>query len=350
MSSTVINIFVPCLLFSKTVPSFTADNLGEVGVLILTAAFYQSEIHLRLWLINSMWVNLCLDCSVGYTPARLEKWTSICGNFFKLGYASSMKTLTLATGDIPLAFVMTLTATAPFTTQDQALGVAYISIVIVWCFLTMFPFGGWMLVKRDFETATVRADIEAHGQRSSVRWLSRVKGIAITRGAAARVTCTNNRTEECIPEDKDSRLGPRDLKATANSFQVENRRLSTSMSIRDLDIIRPIRSHTSEAQRETELQNLSLVATPSHSPHSSLTSIPTDPLYKSAGRSILKFLLSLISPPTIACLLSLLIALVPQLKALFVADVPGVNMPHAPDGMPPLEWILDIANFGGNRS
>ena len=123
MSSTVINIFVPCLLFSKTVPSFTADNLGEVGVLILTAAFYQSEIHLRLWLINSMWVNLCLDCSVGYTPARLEKWTSICGNFFKLGYASSMKTLTLATGDIPLAFVMTLTATAPCTTPDQALGV-----------------------------------------------------------------------------------------------------------------------------------------------------------------------------------------------------------------------------------
>lgn len=44
MSATVINVFMPCLLFSKTVPSFTTDNLPEVGVLILTAVFYQSTI------------------------------------------------------------------------------------------------------------------------------------------------------------------------------------------------------------------------------------------------------------------------------------------------------------------
>ena len=44
MSTTVINVFMPCLLFSKTVPSFTADNLPEVGVLILTAVFYQRMI------------------------------------------------------------------------------------------------------------------------------------------------------------------------------------------------------------------------------------------------------------------------------------------------------------------
>jgi hypothetical protein len=44
MSTTIINVFMPCLLFSKTVPSFTADNLPEVGVLILTAVFYQSNI------------------------------------------------------------------------------------------------------------------------------------------------------------------------------------------------------------------------------------------------------------------------------------------------------------------
>jgi hypothetical protein len=44
MSTTVINVFMPCLLFSKTVPSFTTDNLPEVGVLILTAVFYQRMI------------------------------------------------------------------------------------------------------------------------------------------------------------------------------------------------------------------------------------------------------------------------------------------------------------------
>jgi len=41
MSAVVINFYLPCLLFSKTVPSFTSDNLLEIGVLILTAVFYQ---------------------------------------------------------------------------------------------------------------------------------------------------------------------------------------------------------------------------------------------------------------------------------------------------------------------
>ena len=170
--------------------------------------------------------------------------------------------------------------------------------------------------------------------------------------AAAQVTCTDNGTEERIAENGDSKIGPRDLKLTATTTRVENHRLSTSSaSIQDLDIILPARSHTCEANGETELQNLSFAATPGLCRHRPLTT-PTrmDPLYKRAGRCVLRFLLSLISPPAIACLLSLLIALVPPLKALFVADVPGVNMPDAPDGMPPLEWILDIANFGGNAT
>jgi auxin efflux carrier family protein len=261
-----------------------------------------------------------------------------------------MKMLTSAIGDIPLAFVMTLTATSPFTPQDQAIGVAYISIIIVWCFLTMFPFGGWILVKRDFETQPIREDIEAQGRMSSVRWLSRVKGIAMRCGAPARVACTNNRVEEYIAEDKDSKIQPRDLKITAHTSQVKNSRLSTSSSsIGNLDIIRPVQSHTSEVFGHTELQDPSPAETRSFSRSRSLTTpIPMDPLENRMGRRVLKFFLSLISPPAIACLLSLSIALVPQVKALFVADVQGVNMPNAPDGMPPLEWVLDIANFGGN--
>src|SRR5271155_3049936 len=103
---------------------------------------------------------------------------------------------------------MTLTATAPFTTEDQSLGVAYISIILVWCFLTMFPFGGWMLVKRDFEEPLVRPDVEARGQGTGTRLLSRVKGMALRRGVNAKVTCTKDsaRVAECTVLDKDSKL------------------------------------------------------------------------------------------------------------------------------------------------
>jgi auxin efflux carrier family protein len=243
---------------------------------------------------------------------------------------------------------MTLTATAPFTTQDQSLGIAYISIIIVWCFLTMFPFGGWMLIKRDFETPRIQLDIEARGLGTGIRWLSCVKGIAIRRARTSRVACAK---DSPLRENhvEDSKASFRDANISAKASQVEARRPSiSSPSLQDPDIILPVRLHSSQVHDDTELQDISLAAASSLSRYRSLTTpAPMDPRYKRIGRSVLKFLISLISPPAIACLLSLLIALVPQLKALFIPSVPGVDMPDAPDGLPPLEWILDIATFGG---
>lgn len=204
-----------------------------------------------------------------------------------------------------------------------------------------------MLVKRDFEVPLVREDVEARGHGTGVSLLQRVKGIATKRGGSPRVACTNSDTSGklSIVEDRDSKQ-TRDTKISAVSSRSQTRRNSTS-TMDDLNMIHPIRSHHSQHD-ETELQDLSLAATPSLSRHRSLTHpTPLEPMYKRILKNVLKFLLSLISPPSISIMLSLLIALVPQLKALFVANVPGVNMPEAPDGMPPLEWILDIANFGG---
>jgi auxin efflux carrier family protein len=269
--------------------------------------------------------------------------------YFRIGVGYRLKRAKI--GDIPLAFVMTLTAGAPFTTQDQALGIAYISIIIVWCFLTMFPFGGWMLVKRDFEMPLVREDVEAYGRGTGVAILQKVKRIVMRRGVSPRIACTNGNVAEKI-----SVSNGRETKRTADVKISEMVTSSSSHTTRgstatmeDLNVIQPIRSHHSHD--ETELQDLSLAATPSLTHHRNLTHpTPFEPLYKRIAKKVLKFLLSLISPPSIAIMLSLLIALVPQLKALFVADVPGVNMPNAPDGLPPLEWILDIANFGGGAS
>src|SRR5579859_8050706 len=259
----------------------------------------------------------------------------------------------LTVGDIPLAFVMTLAASQPFTPQDQSLGVAYISVILVWCFLTMFPFGGWMLVKRDFDRPLVRNDIEASAQGTGISLLTRVKQIA-KRTAKSRVSCINrdrssSTAGDCVVgEDKDTKNTPRDSIISA----LEVQRPGTSSSLCEMEVIQPVRSHhshhTAQMHDETELQDLSLAATPSLSRHRNLTTpTPLEPLYKRIAKSVFKFLLSLVSPPAISCLLSLLIALIPTLKALFVANVPGVNMPDGPDGVPPLAWILDITTFGG---
>lgn len=61
------------------------------------------------------------------------------------------------------------------------------------------------------------------------------------------------------------------------------------------------------------------------------------------------FIKGLFNPVSIAIYIALPISLIPQLKALFI-EVPGVHMPPAPDGQPPLAFIQDIATFIGAAS
>jgi predicted permease len=79
----------------------------------------------------------------------------------------------------------------------------------------------------------------------------------------------------------------------------------------------------------------------------------TAPVSNQKGRAIrsqLKAgLKSIISPASLTILISFPIALVPQLKALFVED-PRIHFHPAPDGQPPLAFVLDIANFMGAAS
>jgi hypothetical protein len=57
-------------------------------------------------------------------------------------------------------------------------------------------------------------------------------------------------------------------------------------------------------------------------------------------------LLANIPPPTYAVALGLLFSLVQPLKALMV-HTPGQHMPDAPDGLPPLHFVLDTAAYLG---
>lgn len=62
------------------------------------------------------------------------------------------------------------------------------------------------------------------------------------------------------------------------------------------------------------------------------------------------FLLSFFNPPTASIIAAFPISLIPTLKALFVPGVAGTHIPNAPDGQPPLAFILDAASFIGAAS
>ena len=64
---------------------------------------------------------------------------------------------------------------------------------------------------------------------------------------------------------------------------------------------------------------------------------------------MIEFAKGFIMPVSLAVILSSPCALIPPVKALFteVPDWSGTRMPNAPDGRPPLAWVLDTAIFIG---
>ena len=104
-----------------------------------------------------------------------------------------------------------------------------------------------------------------------------------------------------------------------------------------------------QARLTTQNQNLPMHYT---SPHPSTPSLPlnnSDRKCFVTRQSICQFLKSFFTPPSVAILISFPIALIPNLKALFT-PVPGTLIPMAPDGQPPLAFILDATTFMGAAS
>jgi hypothetical protein len=90
------------------------------------------------------------------------------------------------------------------------------------------------------------------------------------------------------------------------------------------------------------------------SPNPSAHSLPlnnrdSNRKYFITRQSIWQFLKSFFTPPSTAILISFPIALIPNLKALFT-PVPGTFIPPAPDGQPPLAFVLDATTFMGAAS
>lgn len=89
-------------------------------------------------------------------------------------------------------------------------------------------------------------------------------------------------------------------------------------------------------------------ASPSSQSHASLPSRSRHPIIR-VLRILRVAILSLVTPPAMSIIIAFPIALIKPLKALFV-PIPNSPIPNAPDGQPPLAFILDTATFIGGAS
>ncbi|KAI1790992.1 auxin efflux carrier [Ganoderma leucocontextum] len=349
-SQVSMNVALPALLFANVVPAFTPSNISALGPLFLIAFTYQAIGFLCGLLVREF-------C---YVPR--DFWQGI----VVLAGMSNW-------GNLPTAVVLSVTQQAPFNPEtDPALGVSYVSIFIVSYHIVFWMLGAAHSLSWDYRPGIPR------GEAAEVRvtWKEKPLGSLITRHilhqeapnsfSAVEASTAKDDIEKYIGEkeegpsaedavqsdlvsdlssqavygsnpDPDVQLARRTSRLSTTTAPVQHRRPSLSASVAP-SVVPPVPPPTpAQSTRNFDTQSIGQ--------RSETLNIPTLPqkivrVFRPLG--------ALVTPVTCTLAVSLPIALIQPLKALFV-DVSATGGPSfkGPDGRPPLAFMIDTASFMG---
>jgi len=207
--------------------------------------------------------------------------------------------------------------------------------------VTLFPLGfhrwlAWDFAGPDVEPEVVQAKIKARRQR-----LFRLFLLKKRQGPSSPLH------NEIPAQDEEKAVPPQSPKMVSKNRTSVTDDATTTVITSPQDSIDPL-SRSSQVPSSQPDGHHTLIPEPTASTSTSpqRRSLSYSKLLYTYARSFIK---GMFNPVSTAIYVALPIALVPKLKALFV-EVPGVHMPSAPDGQPPLAFIQDIATFIGGAS
>ncbi|KAJ8456516.1 hypothetical protein ONZ51_g12079 [Trametes cubensis] len=361
-----MNVALPALIFANVVPSFTPSNVSALGPVILIASIYMISGFLMGIIIRE----IC------YVPRNF--WQGI---VIMTGMSNW--------GNLPNAIVLSVTQQPPFNpATDPALGVSYVSIFTV-CYHVIFWIGGGAhSLSWDYLPGVPQGE-EAERR---ISWKERPIGHLIAKYILRLPATPSTQNAGDASKDEES-LSEKQEKASVETFEIPVPDVPKTIVSEEAPHGLPL---------ETTLKRGSSVpsATSNHCPIcsascdypsgvatndspylSSRRAAPSDAIAcrldrtlqtakasrrrLSVGASItiegkpsllskgllrlgaiLRPFKAILHPVTVAISISLPVALVQPLKALFV-DVSSQGGPswHGPDGRPPLAFVMDTAQF-----
>ncbi|KAI0276470.1 auxin efflux carrier [Russula aff. rugulosa BPL654] len=240
-------------------------------------------------------------------------------------------------GDLPTSISLGIMASAPFSgVDDENLAIAYLSTLMLLFYVhCRFPSRGFLMVAEDFEGPDVAS--EELRDRMSLQRRRMFTNAALSVGRLLRLHGHPNDSET-----RDSEVGG-DVEKMILQYERFDQKPLPNLPL----------SRISTIDSED-----SIILTPtSVSSTTELIQKPTNGHSSRWHRDNLRvlsrseqFLKQLFKPAPIVIILAIVIALVNPLKALFI--LPSSNFqprfrPVAPDGQPPLAFILDMASFAG---
>lgn len=335
MGLVIINVTTPNLMFSTIVPSFDSSNITELGPLVIVALIYMLIGITLSWIIKQLF----------WVPHRFRHGILVAGGWANIG-------------DIPISVTLSVMASAPFNgTDDENLAVGYIAVFILVFSVTLFPLGGHRCVMMDFDGP----DLENHQvkERLSTKHAKTLSRLAAGFVRLRQIFLFNHPSVKEIHNEAGQNSGEKESPHETFTHEdsvttccdppkeeeigvltLANEHLSTQF----LDPTSPFTSVQSGPLLTDEAQKVSATTSLPNSitEHIAVTHAHWSLKFVNLA---LEFLRSLMNPPSLAIILSFIIAVIPPLKALFVPGVPGTHIPSAPDGQPPLALIMKTARF-----
>ncbi|BEJ12505.1 hypothetical protein CspHIS471_0209650 [Cutaneotrichosporon sp. HIS471] len=323
ISLITLNLSLPCLVFSSMVKSFTPATVQAFGPLLMIGIMYQVMGGLLAWVMGIV-----------------SNW-----------------------GNLPTAVVQTMAREAPFNPEtDVDLGVAYIAIFILLMNSVFFALGVHRMCGWDFAEDR-RVSNETFKQRWSrrlsklQRCLSRCRGNSLAAapqdgsvGPGRPKVESKTSLEQFEGPAKVSTLGRMTSQTLSSPPTVDSTKRipATLPTVEDRDVL------------ESPFRSLNATPTPqTFDEHDDSPSSQSDgrPLSMTSEKPVARPMLLVravgiiqhVPMATWSVVAGLLCSLIQPLKALLTTTESwtGSRMPNAPDGNPPLFFLLDTTAYLG---
>lgn len=357
ISAIAIQVLIPCLAFQKIVSNISNSDIAEIGTIAIVSVLIMGGGSL-----------LCFI--TGVIAGCPRNWW---GGLICCGLLPNIS-------DLPIAYLQTMESSTPvFNDIDK--GVSFVMIFFTLQMLAQFNFGAYKLIEMDFspeirgneeepkdssndllspsgqtlkshETLHPPSELDLHSQltRSSIGSLdsSIISGEVLPHVPVLNSGNAIGRRASIAS----SVLSPLTKTNTVPQHLLENP-LQNNIPETTQDIVR-VYSRFEDIKREAhesipipifakyELQTKSMIGKLRHIPKI-LTSINYFQLFKNIMNFWISATMQIVS---ITLILSITICMIPWVQALFVIT-PQAHIHPAPDGAPPLSFILDFAGYIG---
>lgn len=378
ISDIVLTLLLPCLSFNKIVGNIEDQDIKQVGIICLSSVLIFATGWFFAYVIRM------------FLPVP-KQWR---GGILAGGMFPNIS-------DLPIAYLQTMDQGLIFTEEQGNKGVANVIIFLAMFLICVFNLGGFRLIEKDFnyhdkESAYVNEDYEmADAHKAEDSWSSSDIAPDGSRATPTPTYRSNTRDQTSLnsltPEESTTNSGPsidtnqpvaltngiqrnrsdrrgslagsvralelrempsqditdlvreysnvdqfgRRRSSTAHSQTGSGRRASLVRRIQTSDLTRMVTSDAAVTGKDVEESGKSL-------PHWIYKLVPTP--------YIVFFLKNCLRPCSMAVILSLIIAFIPWVKALFVTSENTPHIKQAPDNQPALSFFMDFTAYIGAAS